>query len=189
MSFENIVSRCDGSYVIDHNGFPYHVPNEGDMAELWREVDVYARAHPSEVTREAPPPAPTLEEVRAGKLAEIMRAYQQAFVPIEAMYPKTEREGWAVQEAEARALLADPQADPQTAAPVLSMLVQLRARGETAADLAARVLENAGRWRAVYAYLTGQQQRMYGEVSGLTDVQEIDDYPVAYALPEGMGGA
>ena len=130
--------------------------------------------------------APTLEEARAAKLAEVMSAYQAAFAPIEAVYPSAEREGWAIQEAEARTLLADPAADPATVAPVLSALVALRARGETPADLAQKVLANAGPWRMVYAWLTGQQQRMYGEVSGLEAVDEIQAYPVEYQLPEGM---
>ncbi len=129
---------------------------------------------------------PTLEEARAAKLAQVMDAYQAAFAPIEAVYPSAEREGWPIQEAEARALLADPQADAATVAPVLSALVQLRARGETPADLAQKVLANAGQWRMVYAWFTGQQQRMYGEVSGLATVAEIEAYPVEYQLPEGM---
>ena len=130
-----------------------------------------------------PPPAPTLDEARAARLAEVMRAYQAAFSPIEAVYPSAEREGWPIQEAEAKALLAAPQADPAEIAPVLSALVQLRARGETPADLAAKVLQNAGQWRMIYALLTGQQQRMYGEVSGLATVEEIQAYPVEYRLP------
>lgn len=36
------------------------------------------------------------------------------------------------------------------------------ARSEHPRDLAAKVLANAGQWRMAYAYLTGQQQRMYG---------------------------
>ena len=188
MLFRNIMKRADDSYVIEYNGFPYHVPNEGEFAELWREVHACALARPDEVTGEPEEELkpPTLDEARAVKLAEIMRGYQAAFAPIEAVYPSAEREGWAVQEAEAKALLASPQANPAVIAPVLSTLVQVRARGESPADLAARVLQNAGQWRMIYAYLTGQQQRMYGEVCGLTDAGEILAYPVVYHLPEGL---
>ena len=185
MTFENIVSRLDGSYIIDLNGYPYHVPNEGEFAELWGQVNAYALGHPEEVTPEAPPPEPSppsLEEARALRLAEVMRKYEAAFIPIELVYPKAEREGWAIQEAEARAALADPQAET----PVLSVLAQMRARGETVAELAATVLANAAKWRAVYACLTGQQQRMYGEINGLMAVEDILAYPVAYEMPEGV---
>lgn len=133
------------------------------------------------------PPSHTLEEAAAAKLAEIMSGYNAAFAPVESVYPAAEREGWAIQEAEARALLADPAADT----PVLAALVQLRARGEAVADLAAKVMGNATTWRMVYAYLTGQQQRMYGEVTGLAaqegiTAEDIAAYPVEYAMPEGF---
>ena len=42
-----IIKRTiDNSYVIEKNGLPYHVPNEGKFAEEWVEVDAYAQAHP-----------------------------------------------------------------------------------------------------------------------------------------------
>lgn len=133
------------------------------------------------------PPEPAMEEALAAKLAEVMRGYSAAFAPVEAVYPAAEREGWPVQEAEARALMADPQAET----PVLSALVQLRARGETVAALAEKVLANAGQWRMVYAYLTGQQQRMYGEVTALAAQEgitgaDVAAYPVEYRMPEGL---
>ncbi len=123
---------------------------------------------------------PTVEEARAAKLAEVMDAYRAAFAPVEAVYPAAEREGWPVQEAEARAVLADPAAET----PVLSLLVKLRDRGETVPALAAKVLANAGRWRMLYATLTGQQQRMYANVSALADAASVQAYLVTYQLPE-----
>ena len=161
-------------------------------AEVWdKKPDGYHTPEEWEILNAPPEPLepepPTLEEARANKLAKIMSTYRKAFAPIEAVYPQAEREGWSIQEAEAKALqTAGPEADPAEVAPVLSALVQLRARGETAADLAVKVLANATQWRMVYAYLTGQQQRMYGEVSGLGTVEEINVYPVVYQLPEGL---
>lgn len=129
------------------------------------------------------PPPPTQEEARAAKLAEVMSGYNAAFAPVEHVYPAAEREGWAIQEAEARALLADPVADT----PVLTALVQLRAQGESVADLAARVLTNAATWRQIYAWYTGQQQRMFAEVSVLSDMEAIQAYQVVYAVPPAQG--
>ena len=57
MDWTHIISRPDGSYVISRNGHPYHVPNEGEFAELWREVNGHALAHPECVTPEADEPA------------------------------------------------------------------------------------------------------------------------------------
>lgn len=189
-AFENIVRRLDGSYVIDKNGYPFHVPNEGEWQSLWAEVDEYAALNPGEVTEEVPPPPQPpvpLETVVAEKLAEIMKGYAAAFAPVEAVYPLQEREGWAIQEAEARAALTDPEAET----PVLSALVQLRAKGETVTDLAGKVMQNSAQWRMVYAYLTGQQQRMYGEVMALAEQdgvtnEDIAAYPVQYWMPEGL---
>lgn len=123
--------------------------------------------------------APTLAEARTAKLSEVMSAYQAAFAPIEDVYPAAEREGWPIQETEARAVLADPKAKT----PVLSMLIEMRGKKEKVKDLAAKILENATTWATVYAVLTGQQQRMYVEVSALGAVEAVQAYPVEYRMP------
>lgn len=69
----NIIKRTsDNSYVIEKNGYPYHVPNEGEFAEEWAEINAYAEAHPDEVTLEEPPEPyePTPEEIAEAELAE-----------------------------------------------------------------------------------------------------------------------
>lgn len=157
------------------HGAAYTIRDYGPLPEGWSDS----------------PPPPTLGEAITAKLAEVMRGYSAAFAPLEAVYPAAEREGWPLQESEAHALTADLNADPVTVAPVLSALVQLRARGESVAELAAKVLQNAGAWRRVYASLTGQQQRMYGEVLFLAEqdgitAEDVAAYPVEYKLPEGL---
>ncbi len=126
----------------------------------------------------------TLEKAITAKQREIMDGYKAVFADVEQMYPQCEREGWALQEAEATALMADPEA----AAPVLSALVQIRARGETPAELAEKVLENAVAWRGFYAWYTGQQQKMYAEVARLKTVAEVTAYRVFYARPTDSAG-
>lgn len=73
--YENLTVRADGSYIYDRDGMPYHVPNEGEWADLWEQVDAYAREHPEEVQVEPAPPEPTLEELREAKLAELNTAF------------------------------------------------------------------------------------------------------------------
>ena len=59
----SIIKRTiDNSYVIDKNGLPYHVPNEGEFADEWAEINAYAEAHPDEVILEEPY-VPTEEEI------------------------------------------------------------------------------------------------------------------------------
>ena len=64
-NYGNIIHRTiDDSYVIKDGMF--HVPNEGEYAELWHDVHAYALANPAMVTEEYPyvPPAPTAEEIQ-----------------------------------------------------------------------------------------------------------------------------
>ncbi len=80
MDFGNILVREDGSYVI--KGGTYHVPNEGEYAELWTEVDAYAKANPDKVTQEVEPEPepeyePTQEEIEAQIQARLTNAIQR----------------------------------------------------------------------------------------------------------------
>ena len=73
MSFANITRRADGSYVITRDGYPFHVPYQGEFAELWGEVHSYALIHPGKVTEESVPEPvpPTLDEARAKALQAV----------------------------------------------------------------------------------------------------------------------
>lgn len=55
-----IYVRPDGSYLLNQG--LYHVPNEGEWAELWKQVHAYAKEHPEVVENEPTPPEPTTEE-------------------------------------------------------------------------------------------------------------------------------
>ena len=69
----SIIKRtADNSYVIEKNGMPYHVPNEGEFAEEWAEVNAYAEEHPEEVTLEEPY-EPTEEEIAEAEKAQAKR--------------------------------------------------------------------------------------------------------------------
>lgn len=73
MSFANITRRADGSYIITRDGYPFHVPYQGEFAELWGEAHSYALIHPGKVTEEfVPEPVPpTLNEIRAEALQAV----------------------------------------------------------------------------------------------------------------------
>ena len=69
----NIIKRTiDNSYVIEKNGMPYHVPNEGEFAAEWAEINAYAEEHPEEVTLEEPY-VPTEEEIAEAEKAQAKR--------------------------------------------------------------------------------------------------------------------
>ena len=71
----SIIKRtADNSYIIEKNGLPYHVPNEGEFAAEWAEINAYAEAHPEEVILEEPY-VPTEEEIaEAEKQAAVSQA-------------------------------------------------------------------------------------------------------------------
>lgn len=77
----SIIKRtADNSYVIDKNGLPYHVPNEGEFADEWTEINAYAEEHPDEVILEEPY-VPTEEEIAE---AEKQAAIRQSNAVLEA---------------------------------------------------------------------------------------------------------
>lgn len=62
-----IIQRADGSYVIEKNGHPYHVPNEGEFAEEWANITDWLAKNNVTPEAEPLPPEPTEEELRAAR--------------------------------------------------------------------------------------------------------------------------
>lgn len=48
--YKNIQKKADGSYVLEKNGMPYHVPNTGEFVEEYEFINKYAEAYPEEVS-------------------------------------------------------------------------------------------------------------------------------------------
>lgn len=48
--YKNIQKKADGSYVLEKNGMPYHIPNNEEFAEEYEFINKYAEAYPEEVT-------------------------------------------------------------------------------------------------------------------------------------------
>ncbi|TCP13773.1 hypothetical protein EV683_10518 [Crenobacter luteus] len=102
----------------------------------------------------ASPPPPPLAERRAAALARLNAACEAALAALKADCPESEVSSWAKQEAEARAL----QADPATPTPLLSAIAA--ARGLTAAELAARVLAKSDAYAVAAGALIGRRQAL-----------------------------
>ena len=160
--------------VVDGNGNPVCITDVGPLPEGCR---VVRDDDPDVVARK-------LKEAHAAKLAEVMAGYSAAFAPIEAIYPREERETWPIQLEEARAVLADPDAET----PMLSIMVAVRGKGETIAEFAGVVMANNTMYRQFAAYITGQQQRMYAEVNALETLEAVTAYEVRYDMPSGLAG-
>ena len=73
-----IYTRTDGTYVI--NKGLYHVPNKGEWADLWAQVDTYAKEHPDVVMPEPSEPKPTFDEVKTVAFSRIDSATSAAIL-------------------------------------------------------------------------------------------------------------
>ena len=96
---------------------------------------------------------PTIEELKASKLAEINSEYEVATSALVSTYPDTELLTFEKQEAEARAWKADNSAST----PFLDSLA--RARGIDKAELVERVIIKAEAFQTAVATLTGLRQK------------------------------
>lgn len=72
-----IYLRSDGSYLLNQN--TYHVPNEGEWAELWKQVDAYAKEHPNVVFPEPVEESPELtpEQIIESYTQQIQKALDE----------------------------------------------------------------------------------------------------------------
>lgn len=180
----NIIRRYDNSYVIPYAGFPeYHVPNAGEWAALWAEIDAYTREHPEQVTDEPSPPEPTLDEMKAAKLVEINSTYEAAASTLIYTYPQTELLTFDKQESEARAWVADN--NVQT--PLVDMLALGRQMDK--ADLVQRILAKADAFALVTGYLTGQRQRYEDMLKIAETAEDVSAIVPEYTLPDPSQGA
>jgi hypothetical protein len=164
-----------GQTVYKPDGTTYHPATWGPL--------------PDGDSLDPPPPSPeeALAEAIAGKKAEVLSGYEAAFAPVYAPYSATERDGWNIQLEEALAVLDGREAD----APTLALMVQERGMDESLTDFAQLIVSKNLLYRPVYAFLTGQQQRMYRDVESMAAMpgitaDEVAAYLVEYQMPEGF---
>ena len=156
---DNITKRTtDNSYIIEKNGYPYHVPNEGEFAEEWAEINAYAEAHPDEVTLEYPPEPyePTFEELVSAKRAEIWDAGDAILAAVKANYTEAEIESWSKQEQGAKDIKAG-NTETEAALFVISIAQN---RGIETSILVDKILNNVATYGALSAKVIGEQQRL-----------------------------
>ena len=155
----SIIKRtADNSYVIDKNGLPYHVPNEGEFADEWAEINAYAEAHPDEVTLEYPPEPyePTFEELMFAKRDEIWGAGDAILAQVKANYTEAEIESWSKQEQGAKDIKAR-NIETEAALFVISIAQN---RGIETPVLVDKILNNVATYGALSAKVIGEQQRL-----------------------------
>ena len=155
----NIIKRAiDDSYIIQENGYPYHVPNEGEFAERWAEINAYAEAHPEEVTIEYPPEPyePTFAELVKIKRREIWGAGDAILAAVKANFTEAEIESWSKQEQGAKDIQAG---NVETEAALFVAAIAQR-RGIEVSLLVEKILNNVAVYGALSATVIGEQQRL-----------------------------
>lgn len=112
-----------------------------------------------------PPEPEPLETVKARKLEQINRFYQQAISTLTLTYPNDERLTFDKQEQEARAWLADNSAST----PFVDALASGRQMNK--AELVSRIIAKADAFAIASGLLTGQRQR-YEDLLDLAETTE-----------------
>lgn len=119
-----------------------------------------------------------LTALRVLKQSEIRDVAEAALAPLKAEYGATEIATWDQQYAEAQAVTADSGAE----VPLLTAIAQ--ARGQSVADLAARVIANRAAWVAVSGHVVGQRLAYQDRLDAAATPEEVQAIEVAYSLPE-----
>ena len=121
-----ILTRADGGFVITKNAMPFHVPHEGEFAELWEQIQAFAEANPGSAVEESAPEPPTQEALAEQRVQAIHstldRLDRSSVRPMRAMLKGThtefDTEKLAEIEAQAEALRAElAEVESRTIAP------------------------------------------------------------------------
>lgn len=108
-----------------------------------------------------------LDEVKRRKFDEIELAAATEIEPITSVYPQAERDTWPIQEAEAVAWTANPQAST----PMLNAIAA--ARGQTLADVVANVLTKAAAFKAVAGAAFGKRKAKIDLVNAAATAEDV----------------
>ncbi|WP_051384373.1 hypothetical protein [Nitratidesulfovibrio termitidis] len=119
---------------------------------------------------------PTLEEARLDKLGEINAGYESAVKYIQAGYPLEEVLTWERQAAQARELLADPDA------PAGFVRGLAAAKGLDVDEMRDRILANAAAWEPISAMLTARRQIMEDAALAAGSLEEMAAVVVTYPV-------
>lgn len=112
--------------------------------------------------------APTLEQAKSRKLAELKAAADAEVAPILAEYPEVEIKTWDSQEREARAWAAD------STSPTPTLYGIAQTRGKSISYLAPKVIQKADDYRQLASNVSGKRQGLADAVEAATTVAEVE---------------
>lgn len=126
-----------------------------DIAQVQPYIDMWTAAAPP------PPPEPSPAERKAAAHARINAAYENEVNALTAGYPQTEIDSWSKQESEARAYIADNDAEtPWLKSASLARSINM-------GTLAAMIIQNADALAPLHGALTGKRQARRDAINAL----------------------
>lgn len=140
----------------------------GDAASLRRTLEFYGLPVGLELM--------TLDEARKVRLKEINEACDAALNALTASYPEIERLTFDKQEAEARALLANPESPAPLLAPIAS------ARGVDVVGLAMKVVAKADAFAATCGRVVGQRQKFEDQIMAAGTLEAVAAVAAEYSM-------
>lgn len=136
--------------------------------------------HMAQITAElSGNPSYTYNPAGAALRNALSAEYERRMAVIAADYPPSERESWYVQTAEARMLVADPQA----VTPWIDAAAAVRQIDRV--DLARRIVAKDANYRRVHGALTGARQRIEDQITAAgNDLAALQLIDVMLGWPE-----
>lgn len=164
-----------------HGGTPYWLPDEGDN---WQSPERYMEElgplPDGAVTTRPEKPAPTLEEAKAAKLAEINQGCDAILRQVVSGYPEMEQATFYKQDMESSAYLENP----GTETPFLTILAI--ARGIDLETMVGKVRTKTDAFAQLSASICGQRQAMEDRLDACETVDDVQALVVSYQLPENV---
>lgn len=162
-----------------YGGTAYWLPAEGDT---WRSPERYIEElgplPDGAVTTKPEKPAPTLEEAKAAKLAEINRECDVILQQAVAGYPETEQQTFYKQDAESAAYLENPET---AETPFLTTLAATR--GIDLETMVGKVRAKTDAFVQLSACICGQRQAMEDRLDACETVEDVQALVVSYQVP------
>lgn len=129
-----------------------------------------------------PPPAPTLEEARIAKYAEIISGADVLRNAIRAKYSLAEQDSFPEQREGAETIIADPLAQGAPLSPVAIVRGLAKIEGVPAVEFAQRIMNNVAQASIATEAILLQQRVFESALKKATTVEQINNITVGYSL-------
>lgn len=156
----NEVVRDDGARISTFSGAEFPNTNQDYLDYV---------AWLGEGNTPANPPLDQIDLFKAQMHAVVNTEYKNRMKAISDLYAQVERESWPIQLAEARAIVANPEATAVWIDTVAGI------RGITRQELATRILDKDAQYRMLHGTLTGLKQRAEDAIDAAETYEALDE--------------